>query len=128
MKTYVIDEETINQIKEFLEQTPVVSDKFADLKEAYANGAKIQWYSKLTTKWEEIEDPAFHQDIEYRIDPTWQAEQDAKLYEWIIGNKDGAWFKAGAMYTEETIVGLFPKSMGFRHVRGAEFCPPKDEQ
>ena len=25
MKTYVVDEQTINQIKEFLEQTPVVS-------------------------------------------------------------------------------------------------------
>lgn len=134
MKTYVIDEETLNQIKSALEAlgdavSVPESYKFAELKEAYANGAAIQFFSKLTAKWVTPDaPPAWDENTEYRIDPTWVAEQGSKLYAWDVYNRlDKYWFRATCYSTKAEIENEYP-TKNYRHVRGAEFCPPKDEK
>lgn len=121
---------TINQIKEFLEQVEVMSepDKWAKEKEAYANGAKIQFKGTYAADdWIYVCNPSWTEGLTYRIDPTWVTEQGAKLYAWDVGYKS-QWFRAMEYRTKCEIETEYPKSKGYRHVRGAEFVVPKDEE
>lgn len=41
----------------------------ADLIIAWANGAEIQWRGSDNSKWENVENPNFHEEYQYRIKP-----------------------------------------------------------
>ena len=45
-------------------------NKYKELIEAFANGAEIQFYSKMHKGWIDTENPTWNLDIEYRIKPT----------------------------------------------------------
>jgi len=43
--------------------------KHAELIHAWADGEQIQWLNQHTNAWRDLEDPAWRDDIEYRIKP-----------------------------------------------------------
>ena len=57
------------QSLEFVTENVVKPRPHADLIHAWANGAKIQFYSGLNQKWEDIENPSFLSEAKYRIKP-----------------------------------------------------------
>ena len=55
--------------------------KHAALIKAWADGAKIQKFSKRSQKWEDTENPAWYEDTEYRlrIKPDYRIELNANV-------------------------------------------------
>lgn len=59
--------------------------KHCELIKAWADGAEIESYSKLSHKWVKLETPAWEQDCEYRIKPEPKTEP-IKIIMYIYNN------------------------------------------
>lgn len=54
-------------------------NKHKELIEAFANGAEIQFYSKMHKGWIDTENPTWDLNIEYRIKPTKIVVEDCRI-------------------------------------------------
>jgi hypothetical protein len=70
-----------------------------ELIQAYNNGTKIQAYicDEHIEQWEDVTDPCWYEDIEYRIKPATKT-----VYEWMSKQHlDGAWVTTSLLMSEE---------------------------
>lgn len=65
--------------------------KHAELIKAWADGAEIEIYSKITNEWIGMPHPDWHVAMEYRIKP--EPKLDVVRFVAIQGNKKGDLFK-----------------------------------
>lgn len=89
----VIDPDTTRLIFKNGQWTDVLKqevevDKFADLKEAFKNGAEIEYYSKRLNSWIPTP-PSWDSKLEYRIKPN-QPTQQINVGDWVYYQRRGS--------------------------------------
>ena len=72
--------------------------KHAELIKAWADGAQIEWYCKISKIWREVNPPQWSESNEYRIKP--EEKKPIVRWKWAeLWNTD--WFESEYFYTEE---------------------------
>ena len=83
--------------------------KHADLIEAWANGAQIQWKDPdFKSRWSNCTEPSFYEEHEYRINP--KKKQPVMRWKWafiFMNHPDNGWYVDEVYLTEEEAVDYF---------------------